>query len=177
MDYEVIAELLHPVRLRILQELLTAAQCTASQLALALPNTPQATLYRHLKAMVKANILEITSETPVRGMVERTYELKHNPFAELNANGATLPNKQLLNLFFSFMLTQLGDCTEYLKDENKGIETERFGFRTFLLKLNDDELGQFIQEFGQLLQRYSQRTEAEGRRVHKFSFSLIPVRV
>lgn len=58
--------LLHPVRLRIV----TAAagrELTAADLAAALPDVPQATLYRHLKRLVDGGMLAVVAENPVRG--------------------------------------------------------------------------------------------------------------
>src|SRR5690349_5071480 len=67
--------ILHPLRLRLLQTL-AGRQLTASALGAALPEVPQATLYRHLKALVEGEVLEIVAERPVRGAVERVYALR-----------------------------------------------------------------------------------------------------
>lgn len=174
MNPKLIAELLHPVRMRIVQELSAADTATARQLALALPDVAQASLYRHLKALVQDSILEICSEVPVRGTLERTYRLSHNPLRELDEQGAKLPNSQLLNLFYSFMLSQLRDCASYLGEENLAVETDRFGFRSWLLNFDDENLARFIADFASLLQRYSQLEASAETRVHKFSFTLFP---
>ncbi|MGH8128402.1 MAG: helix-turn-helix domain-containing protein, partial [Gammaproteobacteria bacterium] len=69
----VIDVLLHPIRLRIVRAFLGDAKLTARDLAERLGDVPQATLYRHLNRLAEAGVLTVTSESPVRGAMERTY--------------------------------------------------------------------------------------------------------
>lgn len=64
--------ILHPVRLRLLTEL-TGRALTSRQLAEAMPDVPQATLYRHIKTLVDGGLFETVAEAPVNGALERTY--------------------------------------------------------------------------------------------------------
>src|SRR5579872_4471018 len=64
--------IIHPVRLRVLQAL-TRRALTAQQLASALPDIPQATLYRHLAALRAGEVITVVEERPVRGTVEKRY--------------------------------------------------------------------------------------------------------
>mgnify|MGYP001795409973 CR=1 FL=1 len=64
--------LLHPVRLRIVTELY-GRELTSRQLADALPDNPQATLYRQIKRLFEAGMLVVQQETAVNGAIERTY--------------------------------------------------------------------------------------------------------
>src|SRR6478735_717519 len=65
---------LHPVRLRIVQQL-GGRSLTTAQLRAALPDVTQATLYRHVATLVDAGILTVVEERRVRGAVERTLAL------------------------------------------------------------------------------------------------------
>ena len=58
--------MLHPVRLRILLTLV-GNRLTAQDLAQALPEIPQATLYRHIHHLVGAGLLSIDETRSVRG--------------------------------------------------------------------------------------------------------------
>ena len=58
--------ILHPARLRIMGEL-GGRQMTSRQLAIALPDMAQASLYRHIKALLDGGILEVVSEQAVNG--------------------------------------------------------------------------------------------------------------
>ena len=63
--------MLHPIRLRILSELV-GKQLTTRQLASALPDIPQASLYRHIGVLLEAAVLEVVFEQQVNGASERT---------------------------------------------------------------------------------------------------------
>jgi hypothetical protein len=103
MNQRFIADLLHPVRMHVMQKLAAKTQWTKRQLGMAMPDIPQASLYRYLKAMVHDNILELVAETKVRGTVERACGIKKT-LAELDAQGAALEKSILLNLFFQLHL-------------------------------------------------------------------------
>ena len=66
--------ILHPVRLRLLTEL-TGRALNSRQLATALPDIPQATLYRHIKTLVEGGIFTTVAENMVNGALERTYAI------------------------------------------------------------------------------------------------------
>ena len=55
---------LHPVRLRIVRSLLGSERRTASELTRLLPDVPQASLYRHLSALVDGNVLRVVADRP-----------------------------------------------------------------------------------------------------------------
>src|SRR5699024_999972 len=64
----------HPVRLRIIQQL-GGRSLTTAQLREALPDVTQATLYRHVRALLDAELLTVVEERKVRGALERTLAL------------------------------------------------------------------------------------------------------
>lgn len=65
---------LHPVRLRIVLQF-GGSELTTAELRRALPDVTQATLYRHVSALVDAGILAVVQERRVRGAIERTLAL------------------------------------------------------------------------------------------------------
>lgn len=65
---------LHPVRLRIVQQL-GGRQLTTAALREELPDITQATLYRHVAALIAAQIVTVVDERRVRGTIERTLAL------------------------------------------------------------------------------------------------------
>src|SRR5690348_17278201 len=99
---------LHPVRMRILQNLATR-NLTPLQLAEELVNVPQATLYRHLNKLVEAGVLLVVEERPVRGTVEKVYGLN---LEALRSDGQALLNgsrEEMLELFTHFVLARIHD--------------------------------------------------------------------
>ena len=67
---------LHPVRLRIVQQL-GGRRLTTAQLRAELPDVTQATLYRHIAALIDAEIVTVVDERRVRGTIERALALDH----------------------------------------------------------------------------------------------------
>ncbi|MDF2994220.1 MAG: ArsR family transcriptional regulator [Microbacterium sp.] len=94
--------ILHPVRLRIIQQF-GGRQLTTAELRRALPDVTQATLYRHVAALIEAEILTVVDERRARGAVERTLALgdrmAHVDHAELQ----TMDAAQLRAAFLSFL--------------------------------------------------------------------------
>src|SRR5690606_25708604 len=112
-----IAEIvLHPVRMRIIQQL-GGRSMTTAQLRDALPDVKQATLYRHVAALLEADILTVTEERQVRGAVERTLALgermAHVGHQELQAMDAV----QLRSAFTMFLSALSNDFERLLDDE------------------------------------------------------------
>ena len=73
-DSSIADVVMHPVRLRIIQQL-GGRSLTTAQLRAALPDVTQATLYRHVATLVDSGILSVVEERKVRGAVERTLAL------------------------------------------------------------------------------------------------------
>lgn len=177
MSTKSIAELLHPVRIQILKTLSRGKEMTTRGLSASLPDVPQASLYRHLRAMLRYGILEVTQETQVRGTMERSYRLVANPFDEVAARRDRLDKDELLELFVSFMCAGLSDFAEYLGNDDHPIEMERLRFRCDSLYLDDAELGRFTAALTDLTRDYGRTEAGPGHRLHKFSYTMIPTRL
>jgi hypothetical protein len=65
---------LHPVRSRLVRAFVGSERRTATELSQLLPDVPQASLYRHLNALVDGNVLRIV-EPERRGGGPRGYAL------------------------------------------------------------------------------------------------------
>ena len=94
---------MHPVRLRIIQQLGNDRRVTTSDLRSALPDIAQATLYRHVAAPVDAGVVAVVEERRVRGAVERTFALgdrmAHVDHDELREMG----DRELQQSFLTFL--------------------------------------------------------------------------
>lgn len=68
---------LHPVRSRIVRSFLGTERRTAGELTRLLPDVPQASLYRHLNALIDGKILRVISpgEQRIPGSGRRGYAL------------------------------------------------------------------------------------------------------
>src|SRR5690606_38684579 len=116
--------LLHPVRFRIIQRFIDGEEKTAKQLAKEVKDIPQATLYRQLDALVKADILVITEENPVRGTVEKVYKLNFQAVNLTNDEVKEMSKEEHLK-YFMFFTTQLTKKFEdYLMQEDIDFEED-----------------------------------------------------
>lgn len=171
-DKTPIADLvLHPVRMRLIQQL-GGRSMTTTQLREALPDVKQATLYRHIAALLDAEILTVTEERPVRGAVERTLalgdRLAHVQKEELQAMDAV----QLRSAFTMFLSGLSHDFEQVLDEENAHLQ-EFLGFARAPLYADTGELEQLQSDLMEVLTPY---LTPRGEDQHRFSFAtmLIP---
>ena len=66
---------MNPVRQRIFQYFLLHETGTVKEVKKALPDVPNASLYRHIKILTDSSILMIVDENRIRGTVESVYQL------------------------------------------------------------------------------------------------------
>ena len=66
---------MNPVRQRIFQYFLLHETGTVKEVKKALPDVPNASLYRHIKILTDSSILIIVDENRIRGTVESVYQL------------------------------------------------------------------------------------------------------
>lgn len=163
---------MHPVRLRIIQQL-GARQVTTADLRGALPDVPQATLYRHVAALVDADILTIVEERRVRGAVERTFALgermAHVDHDELRQMDAL----ELQQAFLTF-LAHLGETFDRASATVDAEFRDFLGFGEVPLHVTRDDLAAIQAGLGELLAPYLTNDGGPGRRTVAFATALIP---
>ncbi|GAA1796497.1 helix-turn-helix domain-containing protein [Agromyces lapidis] len=142
---------MHPVRLRIIQQLGDGRRVTTSDLRNALPDVAQATLYRHVAALVDAEIIAVVDERRIRGAVERTFALgermAHVDHDELRQMG----DRELQQSFLTF-LAHLGEDFDRAS-AGSGFR-EFLGFGQVRLHVGVDDLARIQAGLGELLAPY-----------------------
>lgn len=160
------AELIfHPVRMRILQAALRAGRVTAGELGSRLPDVPPATLYRHLKRLAEGGVLAVVEERPVRGVVERVYEVSPGGGAALAGGelaGAT--REDHLRYFGVFLAGLLGEFERYLAAPGAEPEADRVGYRQFPAHLSDAELDALLRAMDALLREAMRKPPRADRK-------------
>jgi len=166
--------LLHPVRLRIIQKFLGGDERTAKELAKLLPEIAQATLYRQLDTLVKANILIITAEKPIRGTIEKVYSL--NPLeASITAKDVNNVSKEEhIQYFMLFTTHLLAQFESYLEKEEINLERDGVAYRQTAFYLSDDEFRNFVLEIAKVFQKASTHKPANDRKKRYISTIIIP---
>jgi DNA-binding transcriptional ArsR family regulator len=173
---DLLALLLHPVRLRIVQVLAGDRRLTARQIAEAEPDIPHATLYRHLQQLVAGGLLTVVDERPVRNMLEKVYAL----VAPVQADPAAtvqIPPADLLRLFTAFVALLLSDFRRYLARQDEApLDFRRDGvtFWQYVVALSVEEAWQVDRALKAALQPYLTRPAEAAQGRHLVTFTMMP---
>lgn len=167
----------HPVRLRIITTIANQ-RMTAGELAAALPDVPQTTLYRHLNLLTEGGILKVVAENPIRGTVERVYAAAVRP--SLNDSDLQGMTKEDYQQVFTMFLSQLmGDAMHYLdsKADGEAINPIADGVEVskVQLHLSDEEYDVMKQEIIEIMLKAADNPPSPGRKRWVFSVQFIPV--
>lgn len=165
VDERPIADLvLHPVRLKIIQQV-GGRNMTTGELRKALPDVTQATLYRHVAALLEADILTVVDERQIRGAIERTLALgermAHVGHDELQA----MDSMQLGAAFATFLSGLSDDFDQLLADERTELRGS-LGFSRAPIYLDTQDLGELQASLMEVLTPYLQRSKAGQRRLN-----------
>lgn len=160
---------LHPVRLRIVQQL-GGRSLTTAQLRAALPDVTQATLYRHVAMLVDAGILVVVDERRIRGAVERTLALGERMAHVDRAELRDMDTSRLRMAFLAFLGELAADFDRFVE----GDQTLRdlSGFGRMALYVDEDDLARIQTGLSELLAPF--QAERGGRRRVSLATVLIP---
>ncbi|WP_413309705.1 helix-turn-helix domain-containing protein [Bacillus sp. 1P10SD] len=166
--------ILHPVRMRIIQSLINQ-QLTAQQIKDLLSDIPQASLYRHIKKLVEAELIHIINEIPNRGTVEKVYSINDPNKMTLGIEEFNkLSKDEHMGLFIKFMANLMGEYDRYLKQEKIDLAVDGVSFRQTSVYLTDEEFADFIKELVSVYSKVSQNTPETGRRRRTLATIIIP---
>lgn len=162
--------ILHPVRMRIISTL-SGRNLTTQQIGAALPEVAQATLYRHLSRLVKAEIVTTVAQRPVRGVLEKVYALAEDT-VQLDPRGMGRDDWE--RGFAAFTASLLGQFTAYLRQEGADPASDGVSFRTGALHLSDAELMQLSANLQAAFVPFLDYPPSPERRRRLISSVLIP---
>ncbi len=149
--------LMHPIRLRILQTCMLLKEVTTSQLAGELSDVSQATLYRHVKTLESAGFIQVVKENKIRGTVEKVYSIKEDHIND----GESL--ETIIQILDIGLLNIMGAFHNYIKQEDADFKKDMYFMGTSTLMLSDDEMAQFTEKIGELINEMI-RNKADGQR-------------
>ncbi|MBG0764656.1 MAG: helix-turn-helix transcriptional regulator [Tissierellales bacterium] len=172
---KIVKELLDATNMKIVMYLMENKYATKKDLETVVTEISQASLYRHLKSLVKNDIIEIYSKEQKRGTFEKTYKLKYNPNDKIGKVVENSDPKEIYEIFYTFIISQLLDFDNYLKNKTFNLKEDRTGFRSFPLTLTNEECDEMNKELGQILKKYMNINAKENSRLRKFSITSFPV--
>ena len=160
--------MLNPVRMRIIQEVSTRQNITATELCERISDVPRTTMYRHINILLSNNILSVISEKKIRGSLERTLALN---IGEISKNN-TLENASQNAL--GFMMNKYARFHNYFSDENPDPAKDKIFLNNSVMMMDDDEFDQFLSELRGLIIKYNFKV-ANGRKARDISIISSPV--
>jgi DNA-binding transcriptional ArsR family regulator len=166
--------LLHPVRLRILSEL-AGKQLSPRQLAQALPDIAQASLYRHIGLLVDNQILEVVAERVVNGATERTYAIAAGAMRLSPDDLRGLPSEEHIRLFSVYIGTLIETFVESLngRDLDDALR-DGLSYNRVTIHLSDEEVTQFRAEIAAIIERVWSNQPAPNRKSYTLASIVIP---
>lgn len=156
--------IMHPVRIRVITAV-AGREMTVAQIAANLPDVAQATLYRHVNALLKGGVLAVVAENPIRGTVEKVYALAEGNPAQLGVEDVeNLTKEDHMRLFTLFIATLTAQFGNYLNSrESIEMATDGVGYNTVPLYLTDAEFADLLGQISTLVIPYLQRGPGAGR--------------
>lgn len=170
MKEDTIKAIMHPVRIKIIQELGLREEATTKEIQEVCSDTSQATLYRHIKALLDIGIIEVVSEHTVNGIIEKVYGLKREAPDKLFGDPSKITKESFSNMFSQYIVSLLSDFASYMKQEDAMKDLpHNVGFSTSVMYLTDEELVELSQKTSSILLEAIKNKPAEGRKMRKLS--------
>jgi len=172
--------ILHPVRFRIL-EMLVGESLTTQEMADRLPDVPKSSIYRHVRALLDAELIAVEGTRPVRGVVERTYRLDHLPHLGPEEIGR-LTAEECVHYFRVYVMTLIQGFAAYVNaaggappgGQPPDMLADRAGYTETFIWATTEELDRFGAALNDFLRPLLANRPAGGRRRHKIAFITHP---
>ena len=158
---------LHPVRMKILSYLFSEPS-TPQQIHKDLPEIAPATLYRHIKALFDAGLIEVEQENQKRGATEVTYRISR---ATAQANPSSDELKKLFNLYLAGVLNSF----DRFLDSNQEKESYRHGFSKAIFYATPNQLDEFQKKVLEAITPLLKPTGQPDQMAYELSTILLPV--
>lgn len=163
---------LHPVRIRVVQQL-GGRNLTTAQLRAALPDVTQATLYRHVAVLIETGILTVVDERRVRGAVERTLALGGRMAHVGQGELRTMSDANLRAAFLTFLGDVAVDFDRFAGSEDTQLR-DFLGFGRSPIYVDSEDLAAIQSALTEILTPYMSEEGKAGRRRVSLATVLIP---
>lgn len=163
---EIAEVVMNPVRQRIFQYFLLHETGTVKELKKALPDVPNASLYRHIKILADHSILMVVSENRIRGTVESVYQINKNALATEDESGNAV-QMSLLGICASF--------ARYFASGNADPKKDLLLLTNCTLLLTDEEFLKFLSEINEVALKYMKVEATESSKTREITLISSPV--
>jgi DNA-binding transcriptional ArsR family regulator len=165
--------LFHPVRLRIVSEFAGHSR-SVRDLAEALPDVPQATLYRHVSTLVDGGVLQQVGERPARGPSERVYRVADGADRISPEEIDTVPPTEQRRLFALFAASLIDSFAAYVDSAGATPSVDGLAVNRAVVNLSRQERTSFEKRFGALVAEILAVPPARHRRRYHIASCCIP---
>lgn len=165
--------LLHPLRIRIVGEF-AGHRRTVRDLAAALPDVAQATLYRHVAALAEAGILEQVDERAARGPSERIYRVAPGADRIGRDELDTLSGAEHQRMFAVFTASLIDSFAAYTGSGDAVPSADGVSYNRATVNLSSREREDFATRFAALAEDVLALPPAPHRRRYHLASCVIP---
>ena len=163
---EIAEVVMNPVRQRIFQYFLLHETGTVKEIKKALPDVPNASLYRHIKILADHAILMVVDENRIRGTVESVYQLNKEALAVEDESGNAV-QMSLLRICASF--------ARYFADGHADPKKDMLLLTNCTLLLTDEEFSSFLCEINEIALKYMKAEPTESSKTRQITLISAPI--
>ncbi|MCP1103334.1 DNA-binding PadR family transcriptional regulator [Aequitasia blattaphilus] len=174
MNQKLIDCFMNPVMCRLFMDISANAEMTARQLAESHPDIAQATLYRHLKRMVKDGVIVVVKEKPVRGTIEKTYSISDEFEKGLEDIVESNSGEAYMMLFMQYTSILIKSFQNYCKQDDIDIRKDISAFNIRPIYASNEELESAIIRIMEVVAELACNEPAENRRLRNIGLVVTP---
>lgn len=156
---------MNPVRQRIFQYFLLHKTGTVKELKKALPDVPNASLYRHINILSDYSILIVVGKNRIRGTVESIYQLNKDALAAEDESRNAV-QMSLLGICASF--------ARYFARGNVDPQKDMLLLTNCTLLLTDEEFSSFLSEINEIALKYMKAKATESSKTRQITLISAP---
>ncbi len=174
MTKEEVDLILHPLRYRLLQTL-QGKQLTTQQIAEEMHGYPVSSIYRHLKTLLDAGLVQIVETRKVKGVDEKVYTsgerltVTEDEFSQYSRDD----HQRYFASFLSYLLRRFSDYVS--EDIDLDMLADQTGFTEMMFYATQADLDQLGATLNQELIRLSAQEKTPQRQRQLFSVITFPV--
>ena len=166
--------ILHPVRLRIVTEL-AGRQMTPRQLASALPDIPQSTLYRQIATLAEGGALEVVAEQSVNGATERTYAVAEGAGRLSPEDMRSLSAEEHVHFFTVYAASLIEAFAQSIQSMDiSKIDQSGMAYSRGVVHLSDAERAEFQQRMNAVVSEMFTRPPSPERTPYTIAMVVLP---
>jgi len=166
---------LHPIRMRIIQQLLLGKPLTTAQLLEELGDVPQATLYRHINLLIEADMIEVVDTKKVKGTEERVFSVKKDNLQVPEKETEETSQEDHLRHFSVYHANLLQLATSYLTENPPEIyQEDGFSYWFAPMHLTDEEFQELVDSINKYIVKAINNDPTPQRTTRIFAGMFIP---